>query len=901
MESIRILLSRCAALFRRRKLDTDLDDELRAHLTMAMEEHIQRGMTRQQARTAALREFGGVMKIREEYRVRRGLPWLGQIARDLRFGIRQLHRSPGFALTAILTLAVGLGANTAVFSLINGLLLRPLPVPHADELTVVKSSRSDDTGANYGFSSPLFRAIEKRRDVFDAVAAFGSSRLDVRGSTGTVQVPGAMVSGDFFKVMEVTPLLGRMLTAADDREGSPNGFNVVITEGFWKSWFNGDAHVVGRTLTMANTPFTVVGVVPGWFHGADPTQQPEIYFPLWAEPVVDAPFNSIAGGYHSWWLRAIGRRKPGITLEQADAGLRASTNAALDGAQPDVDWIKDAKKNHFTFGAEAGAKGYTWLRMEFEKPLLVVFGLCCGMLLLACLNLASLLLARAAVRERELATRLALGASRIRLVQQLLMESLLIAVLGTAAGVVVAPVVSHGLAMMLLGQNRGGSVLDTGLDVRVMLFAVVVTGMMTVLVGLVPALRATSGELNEQIKRGSGSRGQVAGSGRRRMLPQLLMSMEVALALMLVVGAGLLGASLTRLYHAGLGFDPKGVVNLSLDMSKQPLHGPALTRWYEQFGVALRQLPGVAAVSFDGMTPLSGNTSTYTMQTSLSGGETQIYTNQVAPGYFGAMGIPMRSGRDFLWSDTKASGSKVVLNETAARKLFPGRNAVGQKVALDKENGPTVIAVVGDVHYASIQKAPPPGAYFPITQGEDADKYSYSAVVRLKGAAGPFAEAARKLVAQMAPDVPAPVMTTMSGQIDDSISSERMMAMLSVFFAGCALLVTAIGLYGTLAYATARRTSEIGIRMALGAQRLQVVLMVFRENAWVAIGGSLAGLIAALMASRVLASFLYGTSVRDPWVMVGSVAALIVIASAASLLPAMRAARIEPMVALRTE
>jgi len=900
MESLRIVLSRCMALFRRRKLDADLDDELRAHLTMAVEEHIQRGMTRQQARITALREFGGVTQIREEYRVRRGLPWLGQVARDLRFGLRQLHRSPGFAFTAILTLAVGLGANTAVFSLINGLLLRPLPVPHADELTVVKSSRSDDTGANYAFSSPLFRAIEKRRDVFDAVAAFGSSRLDVRGNSSTVQVPGAMVSGDFFKVMEVTPLLGRMLTAADDREGSPNGFNVVITEGFWKSWFNGDAQVVGRTLTIANTPFTVVGVVPGWFHGADPTQRPEIYFPLWAEPVVDAPFDAISGGYHSWWLRTIGRRKPGMTLEQADAGLRASTNAALDGAPPDADWIKDAKKNHFTFGAEAGAKGYTWLRMEFEKPLLVVFGLCCGMLLLACLNLASLLLARAAVRERELATRLALGASRMRLVQQLLMESLLIAGLGTAAGVAVAPVVSHGLAMMLLGQNRGGSVLDTGLDVRVMLFAVVVTGMMTVLVGLVPALRATSGELNEQIKRGSGSRGQVAGLGRR-ILPRLLMGMEVSLALMLVVGAGLLGASLTRLYKTGLGFDPKGVVNLDLEMSKQPLHGPALTRWYEQFGAALRQLPGVEAVSFDGVTLLSGSTSTYTMQTPLSGGELQIYTNRVAPGYFAAMDIPMRSGRDFLWSDNKASGPKIVLNETAARRLFPGRNAVGQKVALGKENGPTVIAVVGDVHYASIQKAPPPGAYFPITQGEDDDKNSYAAVVRIKGAAGPFAEAARKLVAQMAPDVPPPVMTTMSGQIDDSISSERMMAMLSVFFAGCALLVTAIGLYGTLAYATARRTSEIGIRMALGAQRLQVVLMVFRENAWVAMGGSLAGLVAALMASRVLASFLYGTSVRDPWVMVGSVAALILIASAASLLPAMRAARIDPMVALRTE
>ncbi len=491
-DKMRVLVSRCSALVRGRRLNAELDDELQVHLEMAIEENLASGMHYADARRKAMREFGGVQQTRESYRVRRGFPWIEQVWRDLKYGIRQLWRSPGFSITAVGTLALGLGASVAVFSLMNALLLRPLPVPHAEDLTVVKSVRSDDAWANYSFSSPLFRAIEKRRDVFESVGAFGGSLLQVRGSAGTVKVDGCMVSGDFFQTMEVPPLLGRMLTSADDRKGSPNGLNVVITEGFWKSWFNGDAKVVGRTLTIANQPFTVVGVVPGWFHGASPTERPEIYFPLWAEPVVDAPYDSISGGYHSWWLRTIGRRKAGISLEQANTGLRASTGAALAGALPDADWMKDAQKNHFAFAAEAGSKGYTWLRSEFEKPLLVVFGLCCGMLLLACLNLASLLLARAAARERELATRLALGASRRRLVQQLLMESLLIAVLGTAAGVAVAPLVSHGLALMLLGQNRGGTVLDTGLDVRVVLFSVLVTGFATVLIGLVPALRATS-------------------------------------------------------------------------------------------------------------------------------------------------------------------------------------------------------------------------------------------------------------------------------------------------------------------------------------------------------------------------------------------------------------------------
>lgn len=898
MESIRILLSRCAALFRRRKLDTDLDDELRAHLAMAMDEHIQRGMTRQQARTAALREFGGVMQIREEYRVKRGLPWLGQVVRDLRFGLRQLHHSPGFALTAIGTLALGLGANTAVFSLINGLLLRPLPVLHAGELMVLRSDREDAKNASYFFTEPMFRAVAKRREVFQSVAAFARSSFQVRSGAGTVEISGALVTGEFFTVLQTPPLLGRTLTPADDRAGVPGVYAAVISEGFWRTWFNGAPDVVGRTLSIANQSFTVVGVMPKSFIGADPTQRPQIFLSIQAEPVVNAPYSSLKSGFHSWWLNILGRCKAGVTIEQASAAMAAASNAVLAESVPDPEQLKDSQRNHFALAAETGSKGYTYLRGAFRKPLWVVFSLCGGVLLLACMNLASLLMARAAARERELATRLALGASRRRLVQQLLMESLTIAGLGTIAGLALAPAVSRALAVLLLGRSSN-TTLDTALDPVVFGFAAVLTTLAAVLIGLLPALRATSGELNEQIKRGGQTRSGF-GQDRHRLLPRLLMSSEVALALMLVVGAGLLAASLTRLYRTGLGFEPRNLVNLDLAMGKQPLEGDALLRWYQQYGEALSRQPGVKSLSYAGIVPLSGSMEMSGYHTPYSKGEQDIDGNRVGPAYFATMRIPILTGREFRWRDTAASGNKIVLNQAAANTLFPGRSAIGQTVTGNNAQTFEVIGVAGDARYQSIQQAAPPTAYTAMTQSPD-KKSSYTMVVRVEGSSASLAEAARKLAVQMAPEIPAPVMTTMSGQIDDSISSERMMAMLSVFFAVCALLVTAIGLYGTLAYATARRTSEIGIRMALGAQRLQVVLMVFRENAWVAVGGSLVGLAAALIASRVLASFLYGTSVRDPWVMVGSVAALILIASAASLLPAMRAARIEPMVALRTE
>ena len=855
-------------------------------------------MSAEAARRAALREFGGITRTRETYRVQRGLPLIEQLGRDIRFAFRQLLKSPGFIMVALLTLALGVGANTAVFSLINGLLLRPLPVPHAEQLAVLRIVEGASDPDDYEFCAPFFRGLENRHEVFSDVFAYNGDTLQVKGQSGNENVPGMLVSGEFFQAMETAPLLGRYLTPQDDRPGgSPSGLAVVISEDFWTSRFNRAPDAVGRTMVIANTTFTVVGVMPKRFIGPDPTQRPEIYAPLSADPIIDAPRNHIEDGINAWWLIVGARLKPGITMEQANAALLTVSNPILhEAGAADARFIAEKEKGHFHFAAEPGSRGYTYARFLFRKPLVAMFAMCGGILLLACLNLASLLMARGVARQRELATRLAMGATRRRVIQQLLTESLTIAMLGTVVGLAAAPLVSHSLAA--LAENGFTEMrLDTSLDRSVFVFAALIALVSSILIGLVPALQATAGKLSDHIKEGQQARPAFE---RRKILPRALMATDVAVTLTLVIGAGLLATSLLRLFRSGAGFDPKGLVNIAFKMDKQQLEGDALMRLYQQLGDGLGHPPGVKSVSFEFIVPLShrgwnGNYSTP------AGGTHLIYMNAVGPDYFRIMRIALYLGREFSWSDSKDSGLKIILNQSAAKEFFPGQNALGQQITNPREKiSYEVVGVVADAKYRDMQSPAPAAAYVPIQQDEQA-KPSLTAVIRADRPQASLAGAARALATRLAPTIPAPVMTTVDDVLNRSVSTERMMALLALFFAGCALLVTAIGLYGTLAYATARRTGEIGIRMALGARRAGVVAMVLRENVLVAAVGTGVGLIGAVLASRALASFLYKTSPGDPSVLVFSAAALAFIASAASILPALRAARIDPMRALRNE
>ncbi|NUQ30035.1 MAG: ABC transporter permease [Acidobacteriaceae bacterium] len=873
-----------------------MSEELEFHRERLREKYLQEGMSEKAAERAARVRLGNAQRWQERLRELWSFRLLGEGVRDIRFALRLFWKSPGFAAVAIATLALGVSANTAVFSLINGLLLRPLPVPNAQQMMVL-SYLDDAPRPGYSFCTPFFRGLEEQRDAFQNVFAFVNDTFQVRGESGNVNVHGAMVSGQYFPAMQVNALKGRYLTPADDQEGgSPAGFAVVISEGFWKSWFNGASNVVGKTLTIANTPFTVVGVMPKRFMGADPTRQPEIYAPLSADPIIDAPRDHIHGGTHAWWLTVMARQKPEVDLEKANAVLQSISTSVLRASTGESEWIKDEEKHHFRFAAETGSNGFAYVRSVFRKPLLTMFAMCGGLLLLACLNLASLLLARGAARERELATRRALGATRLRLIRQLMIESFVLATLGTGLGIVLTPFVGHALTAMLSGGSGPDSmVLDISPDWRLYGFAGAIVFIAAVLIGLMPAWRATEGDLNEQIKSGQHAQQR----GQTRLIPRLLMISQVALALILVSGAALLATSLIRLYRSGLGFDPHGVVNISFSMDKQQLDGEPLMEVYRQIRERLKTEPGVKDVSFQFIVPLSHRN--WNKSYSAGGGEQHlIWMNSVGPDYFKTMRIPLKQGREFIWSDTKASGMKIILNRAAAKLLFPQGGVIGRQIVDHNKSAYEVVAVVEDAKYRDVRGPATAAGYIPMQQDEQ-EKPSFNAVVRIDGPWAPLVPFSKELAARVAPSIPAPIVRPMDEVVDTSISTERMMALLGVFFAGCSLLVTAIGLYGTLSYATARRSNEIGIRMALGAQRLRVVIMIFRENAVVVAIGCGAGLAVAVALSTILTSFLYETSTRDPWVFAVATITLTCVASAASLLPAMRASWIDPMQAIRSE
>jgi predicted permease len=892
-------LLRLRALFRRRRLDREMADELAFHQAMLREKLKREGVAPAEIDTVAQRRFGRASKWHERLRELWQFRGFENLIRDVSFSARVLRKSPGFTMIAVLTLAVGVGANTTVFSVINGLLLRPLPVPDSNQLVVIGTLDSDPR-VNYGLSEPLFRGLERRGQVISDVFAFNHATMQVKGNNGNQNEEGQIVSGEFFSALRTPPLLGRTLTRADDAVGGNSaGFGVVISESFWQRWFNRAPNVIGSKLEVDNTPFTVVGVMPKRFIGADPLNRPDLFVPLAAEPTIHGTRSLTVAGHHAWWLTTMARLKPGATLNQANAEVAANSSPVLHEMIPEAAWVADRERRHFRFTAESASTGFTYIRLFFAKPLLAVFAMCGGILLLACMNLASLLMARGAARQKELATRLAMGATRSRLVQQLMVESILVALTGTAAGLAVAPLVSQSLSMALLGGQFETHV-DTSLDVRVFAFAALASLVAALLIGLIPAVRATSRDLNEQIKHGQHT---TLAYERRGLLPRVIMGSEVALALMLVVGAGLLATSLVRLYRTGAGFDPRGIENIAFSMDQQPLHGDALMQFYQRVGEGLRHQPGVRSVSFASLLPFGhmiwdGNLA------GPSGKKALLLQNSVAPEYFATMRIPLREGRDFRWNDSPSTGRKIVLNQAAVKALFPEENVIGQFVVdADGKTGERyeVIGVVADAKFDDLRGPASPMGYHAMPQEDWEQSRSYDAVVRTDGPSSPLVGAAHALAAQIVPDVPMPTMLSSEEMIRDSMSAERVMAMLSVFFAACALVVTGIGLYGTLAYATARRAGEIGIRMALGARRTQVARMVFLQNAAVAGAGTGAGIAAALLAARALAGFLYGTSTRDPWVFAGSIVILALIASAASLLPAIRAAGIQPMEAMRCE
>jgi predicted permease len=885
-------LLRLRALLTRSRHRQQLADELAFHQAMLEDRFVSEGLPPEEAARAARRRFGSAPRRLERLAELWQWTWLENLARDVSYAARLLRRSPGFTAVAVVTLAFGIGANTAIFSVFDAFLLRQLPVPHPEQIVLFSQPTFDYMQA------PLYSSLHALGGVFATTWAYNPTSLDVRGRSGTREVPGMFVSGSFFPALEVPAALGRTLLPSDDVPGrGPGGYAAVLSNGYWREQFGASRSVLGQHLRIADGVFTIVGVMPPGFRSPDVLAGPRIFVPVQSEPVIAAPFNLLAAGVRAYWLMAGARLNPGVSLVQANAQLSAENEVIFHRTSAPAGWAAHQLQAHARIVASPGAQGYSFMRRSLRQPLNILFGLCASLLFLACLNLAGLLLARSAAREHELATRLSIGATRGRLMQQLLVETCILSALGAALGLAVTPLVSHGLCSMLFDPTQS---LDIGFQPRMFLFAALVSTAATLLAGLLPAWRVTARAIHETVKNNQAARSRMA---MRRLLPRVLLVSQVALTLILVAGAGLLATSLFRLESSGLGFDPKGVVTIPVNAATQPLKGAALLQLYRQIGDAVAHQPGVASVSYTSKVPFDGRLM-YGGYTSAVEKAVHLDEARVSPVYFATMRLPLLAGRDFSWSDSTGSGLKIIVSQSAAHLLLGAAGADGGRAVgrLIDKNGKKqeIIGVVGDSKYNDLAESASPQIFLPITQDNDT-KPSYTLVVRYKGSLIPLASAARSIVARLSPLMPTPILTPMNTEIDRSIASERMLAWISVFFAVCALLVTGIGLYGTLAYTTARRTNEIGIRMALGAQRVQVVRLVVWENLLICLTGAVGGLIAALFAARLLAALLFGISAHDPWVLLGACLLLLLAGGLASLLPALHAAHIDPNAAMRTE
>jgi predicted permease len=892
-QGIREFILRAAGIFRKRRREREIEEELDFHLALKEARCRQNGLTPSDAIYQARRNFGGLEHWKERCRDVSRIRVMEDLQQDLWLAFRMLRKSPTFTLIAIATLTAAIGANTTIFSLLNAVLLKSVNVPRADRLILLRVQPGE---YGYGFNYPWFKDIEQESS--NLMQVFGFVRRDLRLTTrsGIEDVSGQLVSGSYFDALQVAPEMGRYIGPRDDRPGLPEGGVAVISGAFWRFHFASNPQILGRQLILNHIPFTIVGVMPQPFRGMDQDQHPDVFIPLASEPLVDAPFNAIAAGYRVWWMWIGARLKDGVSLGQAAAFLKAQSFSMTHGKETPLTFkLNGYKLEDLYVVPEPGLAGYSYVRFRFAKPLRVLMVLVGLVLFVACLNLATLLMARAAARHGEIATRLALGATRSRLVRQLLTECLLLSLAGTTLGFLAASMLTRALALLVAPQRGISSLhVDTSPDFAVFAFSTAVALAATLLTGVAPALRSTCLRLGSLRDASFTFRA----AERRRLWPRTLLALEVAAALVLVTGASLLSYSLVKLHQVPLGFDPAGLVYVAIEPDRGKIRA-ALPEMYRQLTERLKALPSVSDVGICRFVPFSDAMGMSEIAVAGRGGQ-PLWDNTVGPGYFSTMRIPVHEGREFRWSDRGATVKAVILNVSAEKALFSGNDALGQRVSDD--GGKTwleIVGVVGDAKYSSVRAASPPTIYYPATPEMEKGDSSWVFMLRASGPVAPVISSASKIIHQNVPELPAPIAISMEETVNGSLASERIVAMLAAFFGILALLITAIGLYGTLAYMTERRTGEIGIRMALGAPRSNIVLLVAAENGVLAFAGSILGLTISFMASKRVASFLFGITPHDPLAFGAAVLAVLLVAVTASVLPAARATRIDPLAAIR--
>jgi len=892
MTMLNKLRLRLRALFIKSKMEEELDEEVRFHLEREIEENIVRGMAHEEARYAAIRSFGGVERVKEESRDVRGVRLLEELWQDLRYGARMLRKNPGFTLIAVLTLALGIGANSAIFSLVNTILLRPLPVREPQRLVSVFPTILR-TGEALAFSYPNYVDVRDRNDVFSDLAAFHIAGMSLSRNGNNEIIYGYLASGNYFEMLGIKAVMGRTFTPEDDR--TPGAHPVaVLSYASWQKRFGADRDIVGQTVLLNNQSYTIIGVAPPRFNGTEVIYAPELWAPMMMLGQIEPGSKqleqrNVASCY------CVGRLKPGVSAAQAESAL-TNLMAQLGREYPDSNEGK---------GMMLTPPGLILPTVRtpfigFAGVLMLTVAL---VLLIACTNLAGLLMARAAGRCKEIAIRLSLGASRAQLVRQLLTESVLLALAGGGVGVLLA-VWLIDLVMAFKPPISIPLLLDLQLDWRVLSFTVVLSLLTGTLFGLLPALQATKPELAPALKDESS-----LGGYRRSRLRNTLVVAQVALSLVLLVAAGLVVRSLQHAQVMSPGFNPDHVVTLTMSLSSQGYDETKGKQFQQQVIDRVSHLPGVKSAATTDILPLSlGSLDSYVFiegAPPTRGAQTPYALNsRVSPGYFQTMEIPLIAGRVFTERDREDAPRIVVINEAFAGRFWPGQSALGKRFRYHRADGPLVevAGVVKDGKYFSLGEDPKSFFYLSTLQSDDETQTGLTTLVA-RTTNNPIAALAtiRGEVLKLDPTMPFVEVKTLTEHMSISLFPLRIGATVVGGFGLLALLLAAIGIYGVMAFAVSQRTREIGIRMALGAQGADVLLLILKQGLTLMLIGLGLGLAGALLLTRLMSSVLYGVSATDVATFVSVTALLGLVVLLACYLPARRATKVDPMVALRSE
>jgi predicted permease len=940
MTSLRIFLSRLRGLFRRRKLDDELADEIQSHLEMQIEEHVRQGMSPEEAHYLALRKFGGVEQLKETHRERRSLPAVETFFRDLRYGLRMLRRSPGMTAVAIVSLALGIGANTALFSAVYAVLIKPLPVEEPERLVLFEwqSGRQYRVSGMSGTSNvdapPGKRGLSLfRYDVFDQMQrthaaatespltdlfAFGPLReLTARVGDEPEIIDGQAVTGGYYDGLRVHPGLGRVIGAEDDRPGTAPV--VVLSHRFWQERFGANAAVIGQQLKLNQQSFTIIGVTPPEFNGTlQVGYEPAVTIPLAFEPLLQGD-RSLLGTTSKpgvWWLNVMGRLKPQSTYEQARDSLNSAFQSAALAAMPPPSKsnqpVQLQQQDYPRLIVETGSRGMMDVRRNYAPSIYGLFIVVALVLLIACANVANLLLARAAFRAPEIKVRLAVGAGRRRLLRQLLTESLLLATIGGVFGVLVA-FWGKG-ALNSLANKQSGLLpkgLELGLNWSVLGFTLAVSLLTGVLFGLAPAWRATSLDLNTALKRNGRTT-----TGVSRLSKALLVG-QVAVSALLLTGAGLFIRTLYNLQHVELGFNPENLLVFRLQPEKAGYNDERVLRLYQQLFERLDHLPGVRAATFARVELLADDNWFFDFllpgETAATAPEHETMRQVVRENYFAAMEIPFVQGREFTSHDDQHAPVVGIVNQTFMRKFFPNGDGVGKRIRIDEREF-EIVGVVADTKYRKQREELQPLLYTPWQQeAENIGEMHFA--LRTSGDPAVLAGQAREVVHNLDNNLPVTEIGTQSARAQTTLGQERLYARLFGFFGALALALAGIGLFGVLAYSVSQRTKEIGVRMAFGARARNVVAMVIWQGMKLVLLGLAVGSLLGYVFARLLNSQyfgpdtwqqemkeqLYGVTVSDPLTLILVAALLTLVALVACWLPARRAAKVDPLVALRYE